>query len=178
MLDAAHAMGYRRIGFIGSVENLDGGIQQFGEKRSKAYKEWQEAHGTWEPELCILGDNCGIGQNLRLETGYKLASRILALKDRPDIFLTANDNMAIGAYRAIQEAGLSIPDDIAVMSFNDIPVAQFLTPALSTMKIFGEPIGETAFDLLAERVSGRDYTKTVTIPTRMIWRDSSRKPVI
>jgi LacI family transcriptional regulator len=85
--------------------------------------------------------------------------------------------MAIGAYRAIQEAGLSIPNDIAVISYNDIPVAQFLTPPLTTVRIHGEHIGETAVDLLLERLCGRNYGKQVRIATELIWRDSCRKPL-
>lgn len=95
---------------------------------------------------------------------------------RPDIILTANDNVAIGTYRAIREAGLSVPEDIAVVSFNDIPVAQFLNPPLSTVRIHGEHIGEAAVDLLVERLQGRSYAKHVSIPTEIIWRESCRKP--
>ena len=91
--------------------------------------------------------------------------------------VTSNDNMAIGTYRAIQEFGLVIPDDIAVISFNDIPVAQFLTPPLTTVKIHGEHIGETAVDLLLERLSGRDYAKQIRIETELVYRASCRKPL-
>ena len=168
--------GYKRIAFIGSYEHLDGQTQPFGERRCRAYIDWQKQRGSFDPNLLALGESCNFGQNLRLETGYELAKTILDLPDRPDVVLAANDNMAIGAYRAIQEAGLSVPDDIAVVSFNDIPVAQFLNPPLSTMKIHGEHIGETAVDLLIERLAGRDYAKKVTIATEMIWRDSCRKP--
>ncbi|MDH6265372.1 LacI family transcriptional regulator [Rhizobium sp. SG_E_25_P2] len=175
-LNDLHAMGYKRIAFIGSYEHLDGQTQPFGERRCRAYIDWQKERGGFDPELLALGQNCNFGQNLRLETGYMLAQTILGLSQRPDVILAANDNMAIGAYRAIQEAGLRIPDDIAIVSFNDIPVAQFLNPALSTIKIHGEHIGETAVDLLIERLNGRDYAKTVTIATEMIWRDSCRKP--
>ena len=55
--------------------------------------------------------------------------------DLPEIVVTSNDNVAIGAYRAIQERGLRIPTDIAVASFNDIPAAQFLAPPLTTMAL-------------------------------------------
>ncbi|MBL0375255.1 LacI family DNA-binding transcriptional regulator [Rhizobium sp. KVB221] len=176
ILNQLNAMGYKRIAFVGSHEHLNGETQPYGERRCKAYIDWQKEHGTFDPELLVLGDSCDSGQNLRLETGYMLAKSVLDLKTRPDIILTANDNMAIGTYRAIREAGLSVPDDIAVVSFNDIPVAQFLTPPLSTMKIHGEHIGETAVDLLLERLSGRDYTKNTIIATEMIWRESCRKP--
>ena len=176
ILNELNIMGYDRIAFIGSYEHLNGETQPFGERRCKAYIDWHKTHDRFEPALLALGDSCDTGQNLRLETGYMLAKQILELADRPDIILTANDNMAIGTYRAIREAGLRVPEDIAVVSFNDIPVAQFLTPPLSTVKIHGEHIGETAVDLLLERLGGREFTKNVTIATEMIWRESSRKP--
>jgi len=177
ILNELNAMGYQRIAFIGSYEHLNGETQPFGERRCKAYIDWQKERGRFDPALLVLGESCDSGQNLRLETGYMLAKQVLQLKPLPDVIITANDNMAIGTYRAMAEAGLRVLDDIAVVSFNDIPVAQFLTPPLSTMKIHGEHIGETAVDLLVERLAGRDYTKNVTIATEMIWRESSRKPV-
>lgn len=177
MLETLCGMGYRRIGFLGSHENSEDENVPYGELRCKAYIEWCNANNCFEPELLALGDDCNAGHNLRLETGYAVAKAILAQKDRPDAVITANDNMAIGAYRAIHEAGLSIPDDIAVASFNDIPVAQFLNPPLSTVRIESEHIGEAAVDLLLEQVAGREYAKHVFIPSQTVWRDSSRKPV-
>ncbi|MBP1851607.1 LacI family DNA-binding transcriptional regulator [Rhizobium halophytocola] len=176
LLDGLHAAGYRRIAFIGAHDPINGDGKLFGERRCRAYVDWQREHGSFDESLVSLGDHNTHGQNLRLEVGYEQARRILALAERPDAIIAANDNMAIGAYRAIQEAGLSVPRDIAVVSYNDIPVAQFLSPPLSTMKILGEPIGETAVDLLGERINGRTYAKRVSIPTEMIWRDSCRKP--
>ena len=84
--------------------------------------------------------------------------------------------MAIGAYRAIAERGLSLPDDIGVVGFNDIPVAQFLNPPLSSVKIRAEQIGETAVDLLLERIAGRDFVKQINVSTEMVWRASCRRP--
>lgn len=176
ILDSLKSSGYRRIGFIGSHENLNGSVQHFAEKRCAAYIDWQKKNDSFDPDLLALAD-CSGGQSLRLDTGYRLAQNLLALAERPDVIVTSNDNMAIGAYRALQEAGLSIPGDIAVISFNDIPVAQFLTPPLTTVRIHGEHIGETAVDLLLERLSGRAYGKQVRIATELIWRDSCRKPL-
>lgn len=176
ILNTLHELHYERIAFIGSYEHLNGETQRFGERRCKAYIDWQKARDTFDADLLVLGESCDSGQNLRLETGYELARQLLARRPLPDIILTANDNMAIGTYRAAREAGLSIPDDVAIVSFNDIPVAQFLTPPLSTVKIHGEHIGETAVDLLLERLGGRSYAKMVTIPTETIWRGSCRHP--
>jgi LacI family transcriptional regulator len=84
--------------------------------------------------------------------------------------------MAVGAYRAIHEHGLSIPDDIAVASFNDISVAQFMNPPLSTVHLPAEEIGETAVELLLERAGGRELAKRITLASRLIWRGSTRNP--
>ncbi|MDH4439294.1 MAG: LacI family DNA-binding transcriptional regulator [Rhizobium sp.] len=176
ILDSLDAAGYRQIGFVGGYELMDNDALMHGEQRCKAFIEWHEARGRYRPELLALGQSERFGQNLRLETGYQQARTLLALPQRPDAIVAANDNMAIGTYRAIQEAGLSIPNDIAVVAFNDIPVAQFLVPPLSTMRIPGELIGEVAVDLMIERLNGRDYSKHVTIPTEMVWRGSARKP--
>lgn len=176
LLDQLTELGYQRIAFIGSYENIDGHSEPHGETRCRAYIDWHREKNLFVPERLVLGNICDTGQNLRLETGYMLAKQLLDNRPLPDIVVTANDNMAIGAYRAFQEAGLSIPNDIAVASFNDIPVSQFLNPPLSTVRIRSESIGETAVDLLVERLAGRDYAKRVIIPTRMIWRQSCRRP--
>jgi len=82
--------------------------------------------------------------------------------------------MAIGVYRALHEAGLSIPDDIGVASFNDISVAQFLNPPLTTVHLPAEEIGETAVELLLERVGGREIAKQISLASRIVWRSSTR----
>ena len=177
ILDGLKQAGYQRIAFIGAHDRIDEPSQPYSEIRCRAYVDWQKANGTFDPDFIALNDDCNNGQNLKLEVGYEQARTLLSHDIRPDVIVTANDNIAIGTARAALEAGLSIPDDIAIASYNDIPVAQFLNPALSTVKIPGEAIGETAVDLLVERINGReDYAKRVTIPTTMIWRDSCRHP--
>ncbi len=108
------------------------------------------------------------------QSGYELTRRILSEKQRPDALVTGNDNMAVGAYRAIHEMGLRIPDDIAVASFNDISVAQFMSPPLTTVHLAAEEIGEGAVELLLERMSGRELPKRVTLATSLRWRGSTR----
>lgn len=175
ILDGLKQSGYQTIAFIGGQDPVSADSILFGEPRASAYIAWQKAQGHFDESLLALGAYEASSQNLRLEVGYEQAKRILQLEKRPDAVITANDNMAIGAYRAIQEAGLSVPGDIAVASYNDIPVAQFLNPPLSTMRIPSEAIGETAVDLMIERLNGREYAKHVTIPSTMIWRASTRQ---
>jgi LacI family transcriptional regulator len=167
LLDSLFLAGYRSFAFIG-VEEC---VVDFpvSDQRYPAYVAWSRSKGLFRPESCLLGD-------LRVASGYELTRQLLDLSPVPEIIVTSNDNMAIGAYRAIAERGWSIPGDVAVASFNDIPVAQFLSPPLSSMRIRAEHIGETAVDLLVERLGGRDFAKRVVIATEMIWRDSCRNP--
>ncbi len=168
VLDRLAGAGYTRIAYIGGKER-DAAINRFTEKRCAAYLEWMKDRGLYNPDLCRI-------DRLMFESGYELTQELLDLEQPPEVIITGNDNMAIGAYRAIQEKGLSIPADIGVIGFNDIPAAQFLAPPLSTVKIYAERVGETAVDLLMEQINGREFTKKVSLTTEIIWRESCRLP--
>lgn len=170
LLHALRNAGYRRIGFAGWVDVYDGVPSRLPEKRCRAYIQWAQELGVFDERICLTGSKSE-------ESGYRLTHQILCEPDRPDALLMANDNMAVGAYRAIHELGLRIPDDIAVASFNDISVAQFMNPPLTTVHLPAEEIGEGAVDLLRERVDGRDLPKRVMLATSVRWRASTRLAV-
>ena len=165
LLRALTDLQYRKIGFIGWWDYV-GGAKTW-EERSLAYVRFMQELGCYDPELCLFDSNTEQG-------GYALTKRLLALG--PDAIIAGNDNMAVGAYRAIHEAGLTIPGDIAIASFNDISVAQFLSPPLTTVRLPSEVIGESAVDLLLERIQGRSTAKRATMVSKIIWRGSVRKP--
>ncbi|WP_244520110.1 LacI family DNA-binding transcriptional regulator [Sinorhizobium glycinis] len=166
LLEAVHGMGYRRIGFVGWIDAFHEPENIHSERRCRTYIEWMVKAGLYDPDLCLV-------ERMTPDCGYALTKAMLSKPNPPKVLITCNDNMALGAYRAIHEIGLRIPDDIAVASFNDIPVAQFLGPPLSTVKIPAELIGETAVDLLLERLSGREVPKKVILGTEMVWRGST-----
>lgn len=163
-------MDYRRIGFIGWAE--EGHDDPLSERRCAAYLDWMRREGRLDPALCATE----LSEDRQREaTGHRLAREMLTQPEPPDALIACNDNVAIGIYRAIHEMGLRIPEDVAVVSFNDVPSAQFLNPPLSTVHLPAEEIGETAVDLLAERLAGREVAKRVTLGTRTIWRASTRR---
>jgi LacI family transcriptional regulator len=167
LLAALHATGYRRIGFVGWQIRNDKGSFRAREKRHMAYVDWMEAAGIYDPDICQIDWNTE-------ESGYRLTQSVLSRPNRPEALICCNDNMAVGAYRAIHELGLKIPGDIAVASFNDISVAQFLNPPLSTVHLPAAEIGETAVDMLMERIAGRQIAKHTILAARMIWRGSAK----
>lgn len=169
LLQALTGMGFRRIGFVGWDDVYNGVRRTQPETRCRVYMEWMKEAGLFDERLCRTEENTE-------ESGYRLSRALLEEPRRPDVLVACNDNMAVGAYRAIHEMGLSIPQDIAVASFNDISVAQFLNPPLSTVKLPFEEIGETAVELLLERARGRILAKRITLASTLIWRASTPQP--
>ncbi len=169
LLVALTSRGYKRIGFAGWAE--EGQVDPYGEARCRTYIDWMQQHGQFDPQICVTGRP--VERNTE-QMGYDLTIRLLDQKQRPDAIVTCNDNIAVGAYRAIHERGLRIPDDVAVASFNDISVAQFLSPPLSTIRLPSEEIGETAVELLLEQAAGREISKRISLASQMIWRASAR----
>jgi LacI family transcriptional regulator len=169
LLQSLTKAGYKRIAFAGWVDVYDGVPSSQPERRCRAYMQWAQDAGVFDERICLTG-------NKTEESGYTLTRQILSQDERPDALITANDSMAIGAYRAIHEMGLSIPDDIAVASFNDISVAQFLNPPLTTVHLPAQEIGETAVELLLEQAGGRELRRRLTLATTVLWRESTRSP--
>lgn len=173
LLDQLRDAGYRRIGFAGWAEAWD--KDPFNDRRCRAYIEWSRSNGGFNPELCATEKPA---EELAERVGYQLAHTLLDQPQRPDAIVTANDTIAVGVYRTLRESGLHIPNDVAVAGFNDISAAQFMTPPLTTVRLAPEQMGETAVDLLVERMQGRELAKRVILATKIIWRESTRQPKI
>jgi len=84
--------------------------------------------------------------------------------------------VALGAYSALNEAGLSIPDDISVVGFDDIPLASYVSPTLTSVAVPGQEIAVESYKLLTRLMRGElPESRSVTLPTRLITRQSSRE---
>ncbi|MCM2293996.1 LacI family DNA-binding transcriptional regulator [Allorhizobium sp. BGMRC 0089] len=170
LLGALQDKGYRRIAYLGWIGKFDS--DPFGEIRCRTYVNWMRDQGSFDPALCLT-EACPDhhGENL----GDRLAHRLLQAPALPEAIVTCNDNVAMGVYRVLQERGLNVPKDIAIASFNDIPMARLLNPPLTTVRLPAEQIGETAVDLLAERLAGRRLVKQITLASTLQWRGSIRE---
>jgi LacI family transcriptional regulator len=133
--------GYRHVAMLGNTPGP-------GEARQQGYRQALQAAGVpVRDEFVIRCDFTEAG-------GYAGMQALLALPVRPDAVFAANDVMAMGALAALQAAGLQVPDDIAVMGFDDIPLARLLTPPLTTVRQYQTQLGRRAAELLLERLSG------------------------
>jgi LacI family transcriptional regulator len=107
----------------------------------------------------------------RIEAGYQLMQTLLQY--RPDALFAAGDTIAQGALRAIQESGLRVPEDIAVVGFDDIDVALLTYPTLTTIRQPVQEKGAAAARLLIDIVEGRiEAPQHIMLPTELIIRDS------
>jgi len=129
--------GHRRIAMIAGA----GGPER---NRVSGYLEALN-EADLEPQLVSHGD-------FNEDSGYRLTKEILS-GARPTAIFAGNDLMAFGAMSAIREAQLTIPDDVAVMGFDDIFAARFVTPPLSTVNQFQYELGRVAAEMVLERIN-------------------------
>ncbi|HID20780.1 MAG TPA: LacI family transcriptional regulator, partial [Planctomycetaceae bacterium] len=158
------ALGHQRIGCIERPKYLP-----HVQDRLIGFREVLEEQGIVIPdELCVRG-------GFSFEDGVRAARRLLSLPNPPTAVFAYNDIMAIGALRAAREMGLHVPDDLAVVGFDNIPVASFVTPQLTTIDQPKYRIGALAVELLIGRLSGEiegDPQQQV-LDVRLIVRESS-----
>lgn len=107
------------------------------------------------------------------ESGYAAMRRLLALSEPPTAVFVASDLMAVGAIQAIEDAGLSCPGDIAIVGFDDIQIAELLSPALTTIRQDKRGLGTTAGRSLVEMIEQPDTAPPVQIlPVELVVRQS------
>ncbi len=111
------------------------------------------------------------------EGGYACMQRLLALEEPPTAVFAAKDRMAIGAYEAVFDAGLRIPEDISIVGHDDIPAATVLRPKLTTMTTFRHQLGNAAVELLFEEMeAGPTRPREVFFTPQLVVRASTGPP--
>ncbi|MFN3330929.1 MAG: LacI family DNA-binding transcriptional regulator [Caldilinea sp.] len=110
-----------------------------------------------------------------VEGGAESMQRLLKLTPRPDAVFAANDLMAIGAMMACKAHGLRVPQDIAVMGFDDIPTDQIVSPSLTTVSQFQQNLGRKSAELLFERIEGKTPPtgRNIEMPFEIVVRESA-----
>lgn len=153
--------GCERIATIATGYNTAGSDRMRGFHRA-----FREAELSVNDTLIVYGD---FGQ----ESGYKAMEQLLPLE--PDGVFVQSDTMALGAMQAVGEAGLSIPDDIAIVGFDDLPPAAISIPPLTTIRQSIKDVGVVAVETLLKHLQDPDLpTQHVTLPVELIERATTR----
>ena len=134
--------GYRRIACItGPLDKTPARL------RLEGYLTAMERAGLSIPEgYRITGD-------FEFNGGFEAMQKLLAQEQRPHAVFIGNDAMAFGAYQALYQAGLSVPQDMAIIGYDDIELARYMTPPLTTIHQPKDELGELAIDVLIHRMA-------------------------
>jgi DNA-binding LacI/PurR family transcriptional regulator len=149
-------LGHKNIGFIGIT--LTSGLAL---RRFQGYLDALRASGLRVNDRLIVGrteDGEQWPGYSTEEVGYEGMKRLLALRKRPTAVFARNDFTAIGAISAIKEAGLSIPQDIAIVGYDDVPLAAHMSPPLTTVRQPTREQGKAAAEFLLRRMDAAGPT--------------------
>ncbi|NLB71699.1 MAG: LacI family transcriptional regulator [Chloroflexi bacterium] len=110
-----------------------------------------------------------------IKSGFLQMNSLLDSSEEFTAVFVASDNVAVGAYAALRDAGLSVPGDISVVGFDDIPLTPFMEPPLTTIRMPAREIAQQSYHLLM-RLMKRDYPQNpeVLLPTDLVLRQSTR----
>jgi LacI family transcriptional regulator len=155
-------LNHRRIAFISGIPG-----SYAGKMRYEGFREGMAEHGLpCLPEYTVIGD-------FTRESGYAAMTKLLELPVRPTAVICCSDVSAVGAMEAAAEYGLSVPEDLSVVGFDDVEAARSVRPALTTIRQDMEAMGYRAVALLDDLITGADIpSKQIILPTEWIWRDS------
>ncbi|GFR35155.1 substrate-binding domain-containing protein [Thermobrachium celere] len=155
-------MGHRRIGLINGSLNLVVSIDRF-----EGYKRALKKYNIDIDESIITSSE------FVQEGGYEGMKKILKSPKPPTAIITTDDLMAFGAIKAAKDMGVKIPQDISIMSFNNIPLSEFATPPLTSVEINAYTLGYEAAKIVIDKLKGRcSETVSKVLKTHIIHRQS------
>lgn len=152
---------HRKIGFIGGMRE-----SVISNLRLKGFMDAMQQF-----DLELRDDWIQYG-DFQEESGYLSMKRMLELDNVPEAVFAASDLMALGALRAIKEAGLQVPNDIRVVGCDDIPACRYSNPKLTTVKQDKEKIGKLSAYMLNDLIEGQSKIKPVFTDSELIVRES------
>jgi DNA-binding LacI/PurR family transcriptional regulator len=158
--------GHRRIGIINGPPY--GAVAAMQNRLLGHQEALLQAGLSFDPELMVYGD-------YTRPSGQAATEKLLALPEPPTAIFAFNDRMAMGAIWALQAIGLRIPEDVAVVGFDDIPAAADFSPSLTTVRQASREIGQVATDLLFKLIAGEPAVEEteIILPAELIVRQSA-----
>jgi LacI family transcriptional regulator len=156
------ALGHRRIAYINGLEGWHS-----AQRRLAGYQDELAAHGIdSEPNLIQPGD-------WEFEGGYEAAKNLLKVKEQPTAIFSANDLMALGAIHAIQDTGLNVPADMAVVGYDNREFARIVRPQITTVSMPVYEMGKAGAELLLKQLTeGRKDVEEIKIKGQLFIRES------
>jgi LacI family transcriptional regulator len=159
-------MGHKHIACIAGPSSITPG----GERITGYRRALEEAGLVYDAELVIRGD-------YHPQSGMEITQNLLRMSPRPTAIFALNDLMALGALRAAAEAGYSVPGDLAVAGYDDLELARFTNPPLTTVAQPKKEVGVQALNLLVNRISGKNVLRSRLVLTPELIIRRSTQPL-
>jgi LacI family transcriptional regulator len=154
-------LNYTTIGFLSGPTRT-----QDNRDRFDGYQQALQEHNMSVPQQWVVQGH------FIMEGGYHAAQTLLLQKDLPQAIVAANDEMAIGAMRAFQDAGLRIPEDIAIAGFDDIVLSRYISPKLTTVRQPIKQMANLATHMLFQALNGNFSIENARLEAELVIRES------
>ena len=171
--DFEHAVtqqGMQEIAMIAGREETTDGTTSLDDPRLACFCRYLSDKGLYQPTYVKTG-------KFSSESGYQLMKDMIdeQKEQMPKAFFIASDALAVGALRALQEAGIAVPQDVQIISFNDTSIAKYVYPPLSTVTVFTEEMGKQALQMLDQliKIDESPIPYMIKLSTKLTLRESS-----
>jgi DNA-binding LacI/PurR family transcriptional regulator len=161
--DHLFELGHRRIGFVSGPPQL-----KSAQIRRSAFLN-KLRHYDLSEDFVVEGDH-------RVGGGLDAMHRLLSLVDPPTAVLASNDLTALGMMRAMRKARLRVPEDISIIGFDDIGLAEFTDPPLTTVRLPRRQIAECAFEAVVSDMHAAEWKNEYAIETHLVIRETTGRP--
>ena len=161
-------LGHQRFGVISAIiKDNDRAMN-----RLRGVRDALRAHGI------KLGEDMVLECRYDLGDGRQALRRLLRQRQPPTAVICGNDVLAYGAIIEAQESGLSVPDDVSVVGFDDLPMSQHIRPSLTTIRVPSEEMGRRAAEYLVARLAGEETADQVELEVSLVVRASTTRPPV
>ena len=159
------SLGHKQIAFIkGPSHNAD------ARERLRGYRHFMRALGAAGRSFEMDGD-------FTERSGYAAAVQLTETKPRPTAIFAANDSMAVGALSALADRNIAVPQEMTVVGFDDIPIAHYVAPPLTTIRVEIAELGRRSFAVLCDSIRDTTHPKRQEcIGTTLVVRKSCAAP--
>jgi LacI family transcriptional regulator len=170
-VDHLIALGHREVAVIKGPEGNGDTDDRWHKLRKECQRQGIQIHPDNSEHLGIYP---ACNEKTMSENGFTAAKKLLARKRKFTALLAFNDASAIGAIRALSDAGLRVPDDVSVIGVDDIPQSSFTVPRLTTIRQPLSSMGELAAETLLEKIAGNaEIPSLVKIQPELIVRETT-----
>lgn len=169
VIDHFLSHGQRKIGMLAGEEHTSDQKDSLIDPRFKQFKHRLSELNLYNPQYVFIG-------KFLPESGYDMMNQAIEKlgENLPQAFFAANDAIALGALRSLNEHKISVPDRVSLISFNDTSLAKYAFPSLSAVKVFTEEMGAVAARMLVDGLNEEiSVPQMTTLATCLIERDSS-----